>query len=80
MRKIRLPIVLSAQTALATLVAAGVAAPGALGGGEPKNESPFTHRAAARTQITHSARSLPATVVSGEPKNELPFTRLVAGS
>ena len=62
-------------TILAALAAAALIAQGALAGGEPKNEWPFTRPADTRSTqaVRHSTSSNP--VIQGEPKNEWPFTR-----
>ena len=57
------------------LAGAAFFAQGALAGGEPKNQPPFTR---------HTPRTLAALPsgtgfdVRGEPKNQLPFTRLMS--
>jgi len=62
---------------IAVIVATATAlVPAALAGGEPKNESPFTHLVAGRTLTegvagSHAAAKL---VIGGERKNQLPFT------
>ncbi len=70
-------------TTAAGLAAAALIAQGALAGGEPKNEWPFTRHVDTRsTQAAqHSSSSNP--LIQGEAKNEPPFTRpivVVAGS
>jgi hypothetical protein len=64
------------RIAIAALTCAAVAAPAALGAGEPKNQPPFTHKVgdAQDRYVAGSATIDPA----GEPKNQLPFTRSVA--
>jgi hypothetical protein len=49
----------------------------AAGGGEPKNEWPFTRPVAARAPQSAGAAASAATDVHGEPKNVWPFTRRV---
>jgi hypothetical protein len=62
------------RIAVAALACAAVAAPAALGAGEPKNQPPFVnHDAFGRYLAAHSAVD-PA----GEPKNQWPFTRNVS--
>jgi hypothetical protein len=65
------------RTIAAGVAAAAFIAQGALAGGEPKNEWPFTRPVDTRsTQAAkHAAAADP--VIQGEPKNEPPFTRPV---
>jgi hypothetical protein len=61
-------------TAAALLAVAAFLAQSALGGGEQKNEWPFTHIVGARpTQGVTPAKIAPA--VQGEAKDEPPFTQ-----
>jgi hypothetical protein len=63
------------RIAIAAVTCAAVAAPAALGAGEPKNEAPFTQQAGdvAARYVAATATTDPA----GEPKNQWPFTRTV---
>ena len=64
-------------TTLAGLASSALLAQGALAGGEPKNEWPFTRHVDSRSAqaATHQLQTEPA--IQGEPKNEPPFTRPV---
>jgi hypothetical protein len=63
------------RIAIAVVICAAIAAPGALGAGEPKNDPPFVRQAGAeRTPAAAATNHDPA----GEPKNEWPFTRPVS--
>jgi hypothetical protein len=67
--------------ALACVLLASVAIPaGALAGGEPKNEYPFTRQVDNRVVQAAGHTSVLAPAGQGEAKNELPFTRRVAGA
>jgi hypothetical protein len=61
------------RIAIAAVTCAAVAAPAALGAGEPKNELPFTRQVGdvAERYVAATATTDPA----GEPKNQWPFTR-----
>ena len=63
------------RIAVAAVTCAAVAAPAALGAGEPKNEQPFTRQVGdvAERYVAATATVDPA----GEPKNQWPFTRTV---
>jgi len=64
--------------ACASLVVAGTLAQGALAGGEPKNQPPFTRLVGDRTtQAANRSVSATAPIGQGEAKNESPFTRPV---
>ena len=65
------------SSSLIAVMVSAVLAQGALAGGEPKNEWPFTGVAGVRTvqSATHSAIS--SARVAAEAKNEAPFTRKV---
>jgi hypothetical protein len=66
------------RVAIATLVAASVAASAALAAGEPKNTWPFTRPVGDRTAAqVHQSQPAPSTDIHGEPKNEWPFTRTI---
>jgi hypothetical protein len=63
--------------ALTALAAVAIAVPSAFGGGEPKNEKPFTRPVggvATQARIVSVASQGGSPEISGEPKNEYPFT------
>jgi hypothetical protein len=70
------------RIAVAALTCAAVAAPAALGAGEPKNQPPFTQAIGpagfATTVHDRYVAGRAAIDPAGEPKNQLPFTRSVA--
>jgi hypothetical protein len=71
-----MPVTLSRTiyTALAVITLTASLAQAALGGGEPKNEWPFTRIVDARTtEGTTPAKA--SSAIQGEAKNEPPFTR-----
>lgn len=65
------------RSSTVALAAAAVLAQGALAGGEPKNQPPFTRTVDTRALqgATNAAKRL---AIHGEAKNELPFTRMVS--
>ena len=65
---------------LVAMVVSAAVAQGALAGGEPKNELPFTRVVATRTVQSVSHSSISTARVAGEAKNEAPFTRQVAAT
>jgi cytochrome c551/c552 len=69
-----------ATGAAAILTAATAIIPTALAGGEPKNQSPFTHPAAGRGLVAKVGPSYAAValVIAGESKNQAPFTLRVS--
>jgi hypothetical protein len=62
---------------LVTLVVSAALAQGALAGGEPKNEWPFTRVVGVRTVQSASHSTISSARVAAEAKNETPFTRKV---
>ena len=64
-------------TTAAALAAAAVVTQGALAGGEPKNEWPFTRSVEPRSTQAAKHADVSNPTIQGEPKNEPPFTRPV---
>jgi hypothetical protein len=62
---------------LVALIVSAVLAQGALAGGEPKNEWPFTRIVGVRTVQSATHTSISSARVAAEAKNEAPFTRKV---
>ncbi len=60
------------RIAIAAVACAAVAAPAALGAGEPKNEPPFTQQVGGG--VERHVAATPNNDPAGEPKNQWPFT------
>ena len=65
------------RTTAAGFAAAAVVTQGALAGGEPKNEWPFTRTVDTRATQAANHAGVADPIIQGEPKNEPPFTRPV---
>lgn len=65
---------------LIALIVSAVVAQGALAGGEPKNEWPFTRVAGIRSVQSATRSPVSSARVAAEAKNEAPFTRLVGAT
>ena len=62
---------------LVALIVSAVVAQGALAGGEPKNEWPFTRAVGVRSVQSATHSTISSARVAAEAKNEAPFNRLV---
>ena len=62
---------------LVALIGSAVLAQGALAGGEPKNEWPFTRIVGVRTVQSATHSTISSGRAAAEAKNEVPFTRKV---
>lgn len=67
----------TAHIAVAALLAATAAAPAALAGGEPKNDSPFNHSSPETATLQLVGARFSVIALHGEPKNVAPFTRIL---
>jgi hypothetical protein len=65
------------SSSLVILIVSVVVAQGALAGGEPKNEWPFTRVVGVRTVQSAAHSTISSARVAAEAKNEAPFTRRV---
>ena len=65
------------SVSLVALIVTAVLAQGALAGGEPKNEWPFTRIVGVRTVQSATHSTISSGRAAAEAKNEVPFTRKV---